>query len=163
MYGSGLRVMEVCRLRVMDIDFENNYIIVRTSKGNKWRKCLLPNNLIEDIKQRIINTQKRHEQDLEEGYGTAYLPSALSKKSPNASKEFKWQYLFPSRKQSANRITGEIQRFHMHERKLQRAVSQAIANNHIHKKANCHTFRHSFATRLLENGTDIRNIHAYRT
>ena len=158
MYGSGLRVMEVCRLRVMDIDFENNYIIVRTSKGNKWRRCLLPENLIQALRSRIEKTEAQQQKDLNEGYGTAYLPNAMAMKSPTASKELKWQFLFPSRKFSPNRITGEIQRFHMHERQLQRAVTSALIDNHIHKKANCHTFRHSFATRLLENGTDIRNI-----
>jgi len=158
MYGAGLRVMEVCRLRIMDIDFENQYIIVRTSKGDKWRRCLLPINLIDDLKQPISETKITHLNDSNKGYGTVHLPGALQKKYPNASKEFKWQFLFPSSALSPNTITGEIQRFYMHERQLQRAVAKALEKCNIYKKASCHTFRHSFATRLLENGTDIRNI-----
>ncbi|BCE02004.1 integron integrase [Marinicellulosiphila megalodicopiae] len=158
MYGSGLRVMEVCKLRVMDIDFENNYIIVRTSKGNKWRKCLLPENIIVQLQDRIDRTKKMHQQDLKNGYGSVQLPNSLNKKYPSAPTQFKWQYLFPSKKLSGNTTTGEIQRFHMHESQLQRSVAQAIIQCDINKKASCHTFRHSFATRLLENGTDIRNI-----
>lgn len=158
MYGSGLRVMEATRLRIQDLDFENHCIIVRESKGLKWRRVLLPGKLIAELKQQIVHALELHKQDIEEGYGAVYLPGALAKKYPNGAKQPMWQYVFPARAKAIDPRSEIIRRHHIDERLIQRYVKKAITKAKIFKKAGCHTFRHSFATQLLRAGVDIRNI-----
>ncbi len=158
MYGSGLRVMESVRLRIQDIDFRNNCIVVRESKGMKWRRTLLPSSLIEPLEQQIEYALALHKKDLSDGYGEVYLPHALAKKYPSAPSEPAWQYLFPANGLSKDPRADVKRRHHIGEQQVQRAVRAAIKQAKIYKKAGCHTFRHSFATNLLRAGTDIRNI-----
>jgi len=158
LYGSGLRLLECLKLRVKDIDFEYNQIIVRDGKGNKDRVTVLPNRLKEPLREHLKKVKKLHENDLKKGFGIVDLPGALSRKYPNASREFSWQYVFPSSILSVNKISGRKQRHHAVEKPLQKAVKQAIHKAGIYKHASCHTFRHSFATHLLENNCDIRTV-----
>jgi len=158
LYGSGLRLMECVRLRVKDIDFEYRQIVVRDGKGSKDRITMLPEKLIESLSRQINKSKIIHEEDIEEGLGEVYLPYALSKKYPNASKEFGWQWVFPSSRRSIDPRSGIIRRHHISETVLQRAVKKAVKKTGITKPASCHTFRHSFATHLLENGYDIRTV-----
>ncbi|QFT54659.1 integron integrase [Microbulbifer sp. THAF38] len=158
MYGSGLRVMEAVRLRVQDVDFSDQFLVVRESKGEKWRRTLLPNSLVEPIRVQIHTALTIHKQDLAEGFGKVYLPFALSKKYPKAETNPAWQYLFPARERSLDPRSGIIRRHHLAEQQIRRAVARAISTLGIRKKASCHTFRHSFATNLLRSGADIRNI-----
>jgi integron integrase len=158
MYGSGLRVMESVRLRVQDIDFSNRCLVVRESKGLKWRRTLLPESLELLLQQQIDLTLAIHAQDLSDGYGEVYLPNALSRKYPSAATSPAWQYIFPAKQLSNDPRSDKIRRHHIGERQIQREVKQGIKKANIYKKAGCHTFRHSFATNLLRAGTDIRNI-----
>jgi integron integrase len=158
MYGSGLRIMEAVRLRVQDIDFSNECIIVRESKGNKWRRTLLPKSTIDSLKIQIKFALALHKKDLAEGYGYVYLPYAYAKKDKNAATNPAWQYIFPSQNRAKDPRSDVWRRHHIGERQVQRQVRSAIKKCHIYKKAGCHTFRHSFATNLLRAGTDIRNI-----
>ena len=158
LYGSGLRVMECCRLRVQDIDFDQRQLIIRESKGMKYRQTLLPDSLIEPLQLTLRKTKAIHEQDIEQGYGRVYLPYALARKYPNANKEFAWQYVFPASHVSHDPRDDEIRRHHIHESAVQKNIKSAIRRANINKHASSHTFRHSFATRLLENGYDIRTI-----
>ncbi|SMF63861.1 integron integrase [Alteromonadaceae bacterium Bs31] len=158
MYGSGLRVMEAVRLRVQDIDFENQCIIVREAKGLKSRRSLLPQTLVQKMQTQLELVKALHKKDLEQGCGEVYLPGALSRKYPNAAQELAWQYMFPAGKLSIDPRSKTKRRHHIGEQQVQRQVRLAIKSAHIHKKAGCHTFRHSFATNLLRAGTDIRNI-----
>ena len=158
LYGSGLRLMECLRLRIKDIDLNYLQIIVRNGKGGKDRITLLPDELIPQVKHQIERAWTYHRQDLEQGYGEVYLPFALSRKYPNAGKEFGWQYLFPSYKRSIDPLSNKERRHHVSEQVLQKAVKQAVRSTGIHKPATCHSFRHSFATHLLENGYDIRTV-----
>ena len=158
MYGSGLRVMESVRLRVQDIDFANNCIIVRESKGLKSRRVLLPRTLVKKLEKQVAYVEALHANDLECGCGDVYLPNALSKKYPNAASQMAWQYLFPAPRYSKDPRSGIKRRHHIGESHMQELVKQAILKAKIYKKAGCHTFRHSFATNLLRSGADIRNI-----
>lgn len=158
MYGSGLRVMETVRLRVQDVDFANNYLMVRESKGLKWRRTLLPATLAEPLQKQVSFVLALHQKDVADGYGEVYLPNALAKKYPRAASSPEWQYLFPADNLAVDPRSDVVRRHHIGERQVQRIVKQAIVKSRIYKKAGCHTFRHSFATRLLEAGTDIRNI-----
>ncbi|MDO3386910.1 integron integrase [Gilvimarinus sp. SDUM040013] len=158
MYGSGLRVMEAVRLRVQDVDFANNCVVAREAKGRKWRRTLLPSTLVVPLRQQVEHALALHGQDMEEGYGEVYLPDALAKKYPNAPKEPAWQYVFPASHRSIDPRSGVERRHHIGEQQIQRHVKRAIRESEIHKKAGCHTFRHSFATELLRAGADIRNI-----
>ena len=158
MYGSGLRLMECCRLRVKDIDLDRGEITVRDGKGAKDRVTLLPARLRRTLMSHLDNVRRIHRQDLERGRGHAPLPCALVRKYPNAATEWGWQWVFPAVRFYRDRDTGQHHRHHLHESVVQRAVKTAVRNAGIAKPASCHTLRHSFATHLLESGYDIRTI-----
>lgn len=158
MYGSGTRVSEVLRLRIMDLDFSYHQIQVRDGKGGKDRVTLMPEKLKAELKQHVEKVELLHQKDLKNGSGTVLLPKALSKKYPNASTEFKWQYLFPSKKIGTDPRSGHKHRYHQSAQSLNRKISKAVKKARIEKKVSAHTFRHSFATHLLKNGYDIRTV-----
>lgn len=158
MYGAGLRLMECIRLRVQDLDFERRKLYVRGGKGGKDRISLLPASLDPLLQQQLQKVKQLHDQDLADGFGNVYLPDALARKYPNASKEFRWQYIFPAKDRSRDPRSGNIQRHHVLESGLQKAVKTAVNRAGITKRIGCHTFRHSFATHLLEDGVNIRIV-----
>ncbi|WP_045860151.1 integron integrase [Teredinibacter purpureus] len=158
MYGSGLRVMECARLRIQDVDFENNCIVVREGKGRKWRRTILPEVSLDTLKVQIQYALALHNKDIGEGFGEVYLPDALEKKYPCAARNPAWQYVFPAKNTAVDPRGGTIRRHHIGEKQIQRKVKLAIQAAHVYKKSGCHTFRHSFATQLLQSGADIRNI-----
>lgn len=158
LYGSGLRLMEAIRLRVKDIDFDYEQIIVRSGKGFKDRTTVLPNAIAKHLQKHLIKIKDQHQHDLEEGFGSVYLPIAIERKYPNSNKEWSWQYVFPSSKRSVDPQTGVIRRHHLSEKNLQRAIKQATRKLGIVKPISTHTLRHCFATHLLEDGYDIRTI-----
>jgi integron integrase len=158
LYGSGMRLQECLRLRVKDIDFGNHRIIVRPAKGANDRSTLLPETLIEPLHFQLITTQLFHQKDLKEGYGETLLPFALSKKYPNAGKEWVWQYVFPASQRSTDQESGVVRRHHLHPSAVQKAVRRAAQKAGLDKRVTPHTFRHSFATHLLEAGYDIRTV-----
>lgn len=158
LYGTGLRLHEAISLRILDIDFDQNEIIVRHGKGDKDRRVMLPQSLVPELKVHIEQVRKVHQKDLSDGWGAVSLPEALAQKYPAEIKAFKWQWLFPQKNRWVNRVTGEQGRFHIDDSLMQRAIKQAILQAGINKNASCHTFRHSFATHLLESGYDIRTI-----
>ena len=158
LYGSGLRLMELLRLRVKDISFTRGEIIVREGKGAKDRVTVLPESVKPDLKRHLERVKLAHSRDTERGYGRVSLPGGLARKYPTADTEWGWQYVFPSRNLAQDPISGELKRHHVHESSLQKAVKRAAAVVGIDKPIGCHTFRHSFATHLLENGYDIRTV-----
>jgi len=158
LYGAGLRLMECLRLRVKDIDFASNQIVVRAGKGDKDRVTLLPAAVQEPLRRHLEEVKTQYRRDLENGQGGASLPNALEKKYPNAAKEWGWQFVFPAAKLSTDPRSGMIRRHHLHETVLQKAVKEACRKAGLTKHAGCHTFRHSFATHLLEDGYDIRTV-----
>ena len=158
LYGSGLRLNECLSLRVKDVDFQYGQIVVREAKGAKDRKTMLPQSLIEPLKQHLLRVKALHERDLREGFGEVYLPHALARKFPQASRDWVWQYVFPSGKLSKDPLSDYIRRHHVTESVLQRAVKVAVRATGINKPGTCHTLRHSFATHLLEDGYDIRTV-----
>jgi len=158
LYGSGLRLMECLRLRVKDVDFGQNHLIVRDGKGQKDRVTVLPSSLVSTLKAQVGRVAEIHRQDLRDGFGRVYLPSALDRKYPEADRHPGWQYLFPASGRSIDPRTGRERRHHEGEANLQRAVKSAVRGSGTAKPGSCHTFRHSFATHLLEDGSDIRTI-----
>lgn len=158
LYGSGLRLIECLRLRVKDIDFHYNQIIVRDGKGAKDRITMLPDALKQPLKDQLSSTKALHEADLREGFGAVYLPYALERKYPGAARSWGWQYAFPAKRRSIDPRSGVERRHHTDESVLQTAVKEAVRRAAIAKPASCHTLRHSFATHLLEGGYDIRTI-----
>ncbi|HWT79612.1 MAG TPA: integron integrase [Candidatus Methylomirabilis sp.] len=158
MYGAGLRLMECLRLRVQDIDFERNQVMVRDGKGSKDRRTMLPASLKSSLQEHLRRVKAIHERDLADGWGRVQMPDALDRKYPNAPADWRWQWVFPQGQRWKNTRTGEQGRHHVHETILQRAVKEAVRNAGIIKHVGCHTFRHSFATHLLESGYDIRTI-----
>jgi integron integrase len=158
LYGSGLRLLELARLRVKDIDFDQNLVFVRESKGDKDRTTILPQTGKNILKKHLDEVKKLHAKDLAGGYGEVYLPDALERKYPNAAKDWGWQYVFPSSKLSVDPRSGKIRRHHISEKTIQNAVKEAVQKAGIVKHASVHTLRHSFATHLLMNGVNIREI-----
>jgi integron integrase len=160
MYGSGLRVNETLRMRVKDLDFGSKQITVRDGKGGNERFTLLPRSLIDRLERQIASTEKLHAYDVTQGFGDVYLPDALARKYPSASRSIEWQFLFPASRISIDPLSGELRRHHRHSTTIQRAVRDAIRACRLRRKASCHTFRHSFATRLIETGYDIKLVQS---
>jgi integron integrase len=158
LYGSGVRRLECVRVRVKDVDFAQPILLVRDSKGEKDRTTMLPETLVTPLQEHLVRVKQLHTQDLAEGYSAVYLPYTLERKYPNASREWGWQYVFPAKSRSTDPRTGTERRYHLDESSLQKAVRTAARLARIAKHVACHTFRHSFATQLLEAGSDIRTV-----
>jgi integron integrase len=156
LYGAGLRLLECARLRVKDVDVPSNQIVVRSGKGQKDRVTMLPAAVKAGLARHLEDVRRQHQLDVERGAGWVELPDALRRKYPNAGREWAWQWVFPATRIYADRVTGERRRHHLHESVLQRAVKDVVRRAGIAKPASCHTFRHSFATHLLEDRHDIR-------
>lgn len=158
LYGTGMRIMECLRLRVQDIDFKRSEILIRDGKGFKDRVTMLPASLSTPLQAHLVKVKALYEDDLRRGFGSVYLPYALERKYPNAAKDWIWQYVFPAAKISTDPRTQAVRRHHLQEQAIQRAVKQAARDANLNKAATPHTFRHSFATHLLEGGYDIRTV-----
>lgn len=157
-YGTGMRLLECCRLRLKDVDFERREILVRDGKGGKDRVTVLPDSLASNLSAHLKHVRALHAQDRAAGLPGVYLPDALERKYPNAGKELAWFWVFPSKTLSVDPRSGIERRHHAHEQGLQRAIKQAVRDANIQKPASTHTLRHSFATHLLESGSDIRTV-----
>ena len=158
LYGGGLRLLEVLRLRVKDLDFERGEITVREGKGDKDRVTTMPLAVIRPLQEHLQRVQAIHQQDLADGYGRVELPHALNRKYPNANREWGWQFVFPQEHRWTNAQTGEQGRHHVHESLVQKAITQAARRAGLTKRVTSHTFRHSCATHLLADGYDIRTV-----
>jgi integron integrase len=157
-YGAGLRLLEGARLRVQDVDFATNLVVVRNGKGAKDRVTMLPAAVKAELARPLEEMRHQHERDLQGGAGWVELPDALGRKYPNAGRQWGWQWVFPATRLYFHRETRQRRRHHLHESVPQRAVKEAVRRAGIAKHAKCHTFRHSFATHLLEDGYDIRTV-----
>lgn len=157
-YGTGMRLMECLRLRVKDVDFKRNEITVREGKGNKDRRTVLPASLVPMLEAELVRVRVLHEADLREGFGEVWLPHALARKYPSAPREWKWQYLFPSRKRSIDPRDGCMRRHHLDDQMLSRGIKAAAQCIGLDKPVSAHTLRHSFATHMIEAGYDIRTV-----
>lgn len=158
LYGTGLRQNEMLSLHIKDLDFKLSTITVRSGKGDKDRVTLLPEKLKPCLQEQIRKVEKQHRRDLEDGFGEVYLPYALAKKYPNAAKETAWPFLFPSSSIGPDPRTGVLRRHHVHESSLRKALARVRQASGVCKPVKCHTFRHSFATRLLQQGYDLRTV-----
>ena len=158
LYGTGMRKMECLRLRIQDVDFSYRQITVRSGKGDKDRITLLPDSLIDPLREHLERVRRLHRMDIDEGYGEVYLPYALERKYPNSGRSWSWQYVFPATRRSADPHTGVIRRHHWYEDNVSRAIREALRRSGINKHVSVHTLRHSFATHLLEDGYDIRTV-----
>lgn len=158
LYGTGMRLSECLTLRVQDIDFERRHITVREGKGEKQRITMLPESLVDPLRSHLVQAKQIHELDLRDGYGEVLMPDALARKYTGAGREWKWQYIFPASQRSIDPDSGKLRRHHVDESTVQRSVKEAVRTAGVHKHASCHTFRHCFATHLLERGHDIRTV-----
>src|SRR5262245_5947987 len=158
LYGAGLRLLECCRLRVQDMDFSANQIVVRSGKGDKDRVTILPAAVKSALARHLERVRAQHQRDLQYGAGWVELPTALARKYPNAGREWAWQWVFPATRLYVDRATRQKRRHHLHETVVQREVKAAVRKAGLAKRATPHTFRHSFATHLLEDGHDIRTV-----
>jgi integron integrase len=158
LYGSGLRLTEALRLRVKDIDTAYGQILVRDGKGRKDRRTVFPKRAAEPLQRHLRKVKVLHEEDCADGYGAVFLPDALARKYPNAATDWTWQYVFPARGRSVDPRSGIERRHHRSDSAVQRAVKKAVEAAQVNKRASCHTFRHSFATHLIEDGYDIRTV-----
>ena len=158
MYGSGLRLMETLRLRVKDVEFGQNYLVVREGKGDKDRVTVLPSSIVAALRAQVDVALALHRLDLAEGFGQVHMPSSLAQKYPEADRSPGWQYLFPAPRRGTDPRTGGTRRHHLAESAVQKKIKDAVRRAGLHKPASCHTLRHSFATHLLEGGADIRTI-----
>jgi len=160
LYGSGLRISEAVRLRVQDVDFGYKQITVRSGKGDKDRVTTFAATMVPLLQNHLDTVKAVHQQDLAAGFGAVYLPFALAKKYPNAEWEWGWQYVFPARSLSVDPLSGATRRHHLDQSVINKAIRAAVRQVGISKRVSAHTFRHSFATHLLQRGTDIRTIQA---
>ena len=158
LYGSGLRLMEALRMRVKDVELERGEIMVRAGKGKRDRVTMLPQSLLEEVGAQVERVREIFEHDLKRGGGYVPLPGALERKSPADARAFPWQYLFPASRATQDPPSGRLMRMHLHPSAIQRGVKRAVRTSGIAKRATCHTFRHSFATHLLEDRYDIRTV-----
>jgi len=158
LYGSGLRLMEACRLRVKDLDFERRELHVREGKGGKDRKTMLPKALVEPLQEHLALVSLLHKEALEDGCGSVELPGSMAKKNPHAAFDWPWQWVFPATQPYWYKETGVYRRHHLHQTVVQKEIRRAVVALNLAKRVSCHTLRHSFATHLLESGSDIRTI-----
>ena len=158
LYGSGVRIMEAVRLRIKDTDYQMKQLTVRSGKGDKDRVTTFSATLMPLLENHLTGVKTLHQQDLTQGYGEVYLPPALARKYPNAAKEWSWQYVFPARNLSVDPRSGTIRRHHVAPSVINKAIKVAVRRAGLTKQISAHTFRHSFATHLLQRGTDIRTI-----
>jgi integron integrase len=161
LYGAGLRLLEALQLRIKDVDLDAHMLTIRSGKGDRDRRALLPDSTRPDLTTAIESSLSQHALDLEQGAGWVELPHALARKAPGGGRSAPWQRVFLATRTYRHRESGEIRRHHLHETVVQRAVREAALRAGIRKKASCHTLRHSFASHLLEDGQDIRTIQEH--